>query len=239
MARLEEVTVGILRKRRGVSFVRRAPTDSGADAPIHVAKMTVPHVLWWHSHVQPIIDRDASRADNGWNWLLYVPFAEVAGRVLIRQPVGYTVGLSDPERDRFVPCALVQLLGRVPALDDNERESVFVWFLSTAPDEALTTIEDHLLPADAIPRRLGSIALDVAVTHSLNKRRFGRTALYADERGGDVLLQWYRRRGMTVLPDEATLPPGPRRLLKPSDGRYCYYTVPAAIEASKKLDSLR
>jgi len=207
--------------------------------PIRVAKMTAPHVLWWHSHVQPIIDRDPSRADNDWNWLLYVPFAEVAGRVLIRKPAGYTVGLTDPERDRFVPCALVQLLGRVPALDDQHRESVFVWFLSTAPDEALSSIADHPIPADRIPRRLGSIALDVAVTHSLNERRLGRTALYADERGGDALLQWYHRRGMTVLPDEAKLPPGPRRLLKPSDGRYCYYTVPAAVEVSKELDPLR
>ena len=164
--------MGILRKRRGVSFVRRAPTKSGQDVPIHVAKMTFAHVRWWHSHVQPIIDRDPNRADYGWNWLLYVPFAEVTGRVLTRRPLGYTIGLSDPERDRFVPCALVQLLGRVPALDDHDREGVFVWFLSTAPDEA-------------------------------------------------------------------KLPPGPRRLLKPSDGRYCYYTVPAAVEASKELDSLR
>jgi hypothetical protein len=231
--------VGFLRKQRGVPFVRRAPTEGGDDVPIHVAKMTVPHVLWWHSHVQPIIDRDPSRADNGWNWLLYVPFAEVAGRLLTRKPAGYTIGISDRERDRFIPCALVQLLGRVPALDDHLRESVFVWFLSTAPDEALTTIEDHPIPVDQVPRRLGSIALDVAVTHSLNKRRLGRTALYADERGGDALLAWYRRRGMTVLPDDDELPPGPRRLLKPSDGRYCYYTVPAAVEASKELDPLR
>jgi hypothetical protein len=41
------------------------------------------------------------------------------------------------------------------------------------------------------------------------------------------------------LPDEEKLPRGPRRLLKPSDGRYCYYTVPAATEASKELDPLR
>jgi len=136
-------SVGFLRKQRGVPFVRRAPTEGGDDVPIHVAKMTAPHVLWWHSHVQPIIDRDPSRADNGWNWLLYVPFAEVAGRVLTRKPAGYTIGISDRERDRFIPCALVQLLGRVPALDDHDRESVFVWFLSTAPHEALTTIEDH------------------------------------------------------------------------------------------------
>ncbi|MGB3051029.1 MAG: hypothetical protein WBB42_08515 [Polyangiales bacterium] len=230
--------MGFLRKQRGISFVRRAPTKSGEDIRIHVAKMTAPHVLWWHSHVQPIIDHDPTRADNGWNWLLYVPFAEVAGLVLTRKPAGYTIGITDPERDRFIPCALVQLLGRVPALDDHDRESVFVWFLSTAPDEALTSIEDHPIPEDRIPRRLGSIALDVAVTHSLNHRRFGRTALYADERGGDPLLQWYRRRGTTVLPDEEKLPPGPRRLLKPSDGRYCYYTVPAAIEVSKELPKL-
>lgn len=231
--------MGFLRKQRGVPFVRRAPTKSGEDVPIHIAKMTAAHVLWWHSHVQPIIDRDPTRADKDWNWLLYASFAEVAGRVLVRKPVGYTVGVTDPELDRFVPCALVQLLGRVPALDDHDRESVFVWFLSTAPDEALTTIEDYPIPEDRIPRRLGSIALDVAVTDSLNRRRFGRTALYADERGGEPLLQWYRRRGMTVLPDEDELPPGPRRLLKPSDGRYCYYTVPAAIAASKELDPLR
>lgn len=201
--------------------------------------MTVPQVFWWHSHVQPIIDHDPTRADNGWNWLLYVPFAAVAGRVLTRRPVGYAVGIAAPDKDRFIPCALVQLLGRVPALDEHGRKSVFVWFLSTAPDEALTSIEDHPVPADRIPRRLGSIALDVAVTHSLNHRRSGRTALYAEERGGDVLLQWYRRRGMTVLPDEDKLPPGPRRLIKPSDGRYCYYTVPAAIQASEELDPLR
>ena len=228
-----------MRKWRGVPYVRRAPTKSGAEVPLHVTRMTAEHVWWWHSHVQPIIDRDPSRADNGWNWLLYFPFAEVTGRLLSREPEGYAVGITDPEKDRFIPCALVLLLERVPALDDHARDGVFVWFLSTAPDEALTTIEDHPIPEDRIPRRLGTIALDVAVTRSLNERRRGRTALYADERGGDVLLRWYRGRGMTVLPDTEELPPGPRRLLKPSDGRYCYYTVPAAVEASKSLDPLR
>ena len=231
--------MGILRSWRGVPFVRRAPTQSGEDIPVRVAKMTMAHVRWWHSQVQPIIDRDPDRADNGWNWLLYVPFAEVTGRLLTRKPAGYTVGVFDEDGDRFVPCALVQLLGRVPALDDHDRESAFVWFLSTAPDEALTTIDDHPIPEDQIPRRLGSIALDVAVTHSLNERKLGRTALYADERGGERLLEWYVRRGMTILPDGQKLPRGPRRLLKPSDGRYCYYTVPAAVEASRGLDLLR
>lgn len=228
-----------LRRWLGVRFVSRAPTKSGEPVDLRVARMTLPHVLWWHSHVQPVIDRDPTRADHGWNWLLYVPFSTVTGGVLARQPAGYTVGILAEETDRFIPCALVQLLGRFPALDAPRSKSAFVWFLSTAPDEALLTIEDHPLAEDRIPKRLGTITLDVAVTHSLNKRRWGRTALYADKDGGEVLLEWYQRQGMSVLPEDRRLPPSPRRLIKPSDGRYCYFTVEAALEASRALDSLR
>ena len=200
--------------------------------------MTVSHVRWWHSHVQPIIDQDPDRADRDWNWLLYIPFSTVAGGVQGRQPVGFTVGLRVEERNQLIPCALVQLLGRFPALDAPKGKSVFVWFLSTAPDEALTSIEEYTITEDRVPKRLGSITLDVAVTHSINKHRLGRTALYADEDGGKTLLGWYRRQGMSVLPAGERLPRSFRRLLKPSDGRYCYYTVQSALEASRSLDSL-
>ena len=54
-----------------------------------------------------MIDRDPNERTTAGNPLLYVPFAQVAGLVLIRKPVGYTVGISDPEQNRFVPCALV------------------------------------------------------------------------------------------------------------------------------------
>lgn len=228
-----------LRRWRGVPFVAQAPTQSGEPIGLRVASMKLQHVLWWHSHVQPLIDRDPQRGDRNWNWLLYVPFATLAGGILVRQPVGYTVGIHSDDADRFIPCALVQLLGRFPALDVPKRKSVFVWFLSTAPDEALLTIKDHPLDEDRLPKRMGTIALDVAVTHSLNKRRRGRTALYAEESGGSVLLKWYQKRGMTVLPAGERLPPGPRRLLKPSDGRYCYFTVGAALASSRALDPLR
>lgn len=228
-----------LRLWRGTRFVKRAPTKSGEEIGLRVARMTLPHVLWWHSHVQPVIDRDPDRADRDWNWLLYVPFSTLAGGVLARRPAGYTVGIRADETGRFIPCALVQLLGRFPALDDHERKSAFVWFLSTAPDEALLTIEDHPIARDRIPKRLGRITLDVAVTHSLNRHRRGRTALYADKDGEGALIEWYQRQGMSVLPAGQRLPPSPRRLIKPSDGRYCYYTVEEALEASRALDYLR
>jgi len=165
--------------------------------------------------------------------------ASHAGGVLARRPVGFTVGLCVEEQDRFIPCALVQLLGRFPALNVPEKKSVFVWFLSTAPDAALLSIADHPLDEDHLPKRLGRITLDVAVTHSLNKHRWGRTALYADKDGGGTLLEWYQRQGMSVLPADQRLPPSPRRLIKPCEGRYCYSIVEAALEASRELDDLR
>lgn len=224
---------------KGVRFVCRAHTKSGKDQELRVTRMTFPHVHWWHSHVQPIIDRDPSRVDRDWNWLLYVSFGTVASKLLARQPAGYTVGIVNGEAGFIIPCALVQLMGRFPALDIHSKKGAFVWFLSTAPDEALTTIDEYPIPENRVPKKLGSIALDVAVTHSLNHLRHGRVALYADKKGGNALVNWYRRRGMDVLSENLRLPPVLRRLFKPSDGRYCYYTPKHAIEASRALDSLR
>lgn len=228
-----------LRKWVGVRFARRAPVENGGYVDIRIARMTLPHVLWWHSHVQPVIDRDPTRVDRDWNWLFYVPFASLAGGALARRPIGYTIGIPDPDNDRLIPCALIQLVGKYPALDDHRKKSAFVWFLSTAPEKALLSIEDPPLLEHRLPKRLGTISLDVAVTHSINRHRFGRTALHADEDGGKVLLGWYQRRGMSILPVDQKLPPGPRRFVKPSDGRYCYYTVDSALQESRSLDHLR
>ena len=54
-----------------------------------------------------------------------------------------------------------------------------------------------------------------------------------------MLLEWYQRQGMSVLPADKRLPRSPRRLIKPSDGRYCYFTVEAALDSSRALDDLR
>jgi len=228
-----------LRRWTGVRFVRRAPTRDGGEATLRVTRMERSHVLWWQSHVQAIIDADPERVDNGWNWMLYAPFTRLYGVVLARRPVGYTVGLVDDDAARFLPCALILLLGRDVALDDHARRSTFTWFLTTAPEAALLTIPEYRLSEDTLPRRLGTITLDVAITHSLNHLARGRVSLHADPKGGQPLLEWYQTRGMTVLPPDRKLPVGPRRLFAPSDGRYCYYTVSAALAASRELDGLR
>ncbi len=225
------------RKRDVPSFVSRAPDAQGGFVPLRVSHLRPSHVFWWHGHVQPRIDADESRADRHWNWLLYSAFAYAAGTVMGRRPTGYVVGMEHGEH--LVPCGLLLLLGRIPALDGARKKSAFVWYLTTAPREALTSIPELELTDAEAPRMLGRITLDVAVTHSLRRRTRGRTALYADKGGGEKLLDWYQAQGMEVYPADRRLPRGPRRLFKPSDGRYCYYGVDAARAAFGALDNLR
>ena len=228
-----------LRHWKGIRFVTRAPTRSGNEVKLRVTSMTLHHVFWWHSHVQPVIDRDPNRIDKDWNWLLYAPFTVFAGMALKKEPAGYVVGIVPEKGEHLIPCAMIILLGRLPALDNHKKKSAFTWFLTTAPAEALLNVKEYNLTADMMPRRLGTIVLDVAITHSFNHRRKGRMALYADKKGGDVLLNWYKSQEMQVLPSNKRLPGIPRRLFKPSDGRYCYFTPKAAMAASRRLDSLR
>jgi len=223
-----------------VKFVRRAPTRSRDFINLHVTHMRPEHALWWQSHVQPIIDETPGRADRGWNWLVQFPFTTIAGKVLRQRPAGFTVGIvSDDPDGPLVPCVMVQLLGRFRLRARSVNRSAYLWYLSAAPVAALVDIPEHPLTPDTIPKRLGTIGLDVAVTHSFNRRRRGRVALYADEAGGPQLLDWYQKRGMEVLAPDQRLPRGIRRLVKPSDGRYCYYTDQGALEASVALDDLR
>lgn len=228
-----------LRRWTGVRFVSRAPTRDGGEVALRVTKMEPPHVLWWQAHVQPIIDDDPERVDNGWNWMLFAPLTRLFGLALARRPVGYTVGIAAHDTGHFIPCALVLLLGRDRALDNHAKKSTFTWYLTTAPDGALLTVEGYDLDEDHLPKRLGSIALDVSVTHSLNHVARGRVNLHSDSKGGERLLAWYQKRGMIVLPEDEKLPFGPRRLFAPSDGQYCYYTIAAAMAASRELDELR
>jgi hypothetical protein len=228
-----------LRRYTGVQFVSKAPTRAGGEIALRVTSLEPSHVLWWHSHIQPIIDSEPKRVDMGWNWMLYAPLTRLFGVATAKRPVGYTVGIAAHDSGHFIPCALLLLLGRDRALDNHKKRSTFTWYLTTAPDAALLNIDDYDLQPEQLPKRLGSIALDVAVTHSLNHIARGRVSLHADVSGGERLLGWYQKRGMTALPEGQRLPRGPRRLVKPSDGHYCYYTLKAALAASRELDSLR
>ena len=228
------------RRFTGLSYVDRAPTRDGRTVPLGVTRLLPEHVVWWQTNVQPVVDRDPTRADNGWNWLLYAPFTFVAGTAIAHAPAGYAVELvtGEEEGDR-VPCALVLLVGRMRALDQRRKRSAFVWFLTTAPEAALRRLPETTLGRNDVPKRMGGIALDVAVTHSFNTGNRGRVGLHAAEEGGEALLAWYEKQGMARLPPHKPLPRGFRRVVAPSDGRYCYFTPRTALAASRRYDPLR
>ena len=231
---------GHLRLWTGVRFVSRAPTRGGGHVRMRVTSLKPQHILWWQAEIQPVIDRDPSRPDHGWNWFLVAPFTFAAGTAVAHEPAGYALGMAGGRGGRrFIPCGLLTLVSRPRALDDHRRRGTFVWYLTTAPEAALRRLDDVEVDRDSMPKRLGQITLDVALCHSFNTGRKGRVALHASAEGGDALLAWYRRQGMRVLPASERLPEGFRQLVAPSDGRYCYFTTQDALRASQRLDPLR
>lgn len=93
--------------------------------------MTLQHVRWWNSHIQPVIDEDTTRADRYWNWILISATSNIAGRFFSRKPKGCTIGLE--HNGYFIPCALIQLIGKFPYFIDQNKKvflfGIFQWLL--------------------------------------------------------------------------------------------------------------
>jgi hypothetical protein len=64
----------VLKHWVGIRFVNRAPTRPEGEVKPRVTPMMLPPVLWWHSHVQSVIDSDPNKVDGDWNWRLYFRF---------------------------------------------------------------------------------------------------------------------------------------------------------------------
>ena len=223
--------------KKKIARVKKAPTKSGATIPLHISKMTLKQVRWWQAEIQPVIDELPNRADKYWNWVLIAASTNVIGRLFTRKPTGISIGIKIGQN--FVPVALLQLVSKFPYLKNPEQKSAFIWYLSVAPKEALLQLEGIEIKEDLLPKRLGSIALDTAVVYAMNHRYKGRTALHADEEGGDQLLDWYIARGMQIFPKNDDLDIGIRSIIVPNDGRYCYYSEEGAREEIKEFNPLR
>jgi hypothetical protein len=154
--------------------------------------------------------------------------------VLQQDPAAFAICLKSFRCGQysFLPCAMVLMVRRYAAFDGSPAPAGYVWFLSTAPREAL---RPHLPDAD-VPKALGQAALDVAITESFFAGRSGRIGLHAAAEGGDRLLDWYvQGRKMQRFPAAKPMP----TVARVNDGRYLFYTAQAAYAASKALDSFR
>jgi len=180
---------------------------------------------------------EVPQADKGWRWPLKWAETLIAGSLLAQQPRGLVVGVQPDERS-FVPCIIMSVVEDYPHLPDNTKSSLFLWFLSRAPDAYLRTALH--VGADAIPKLLMQIAVDIAITHSFQLGLAGRIGLHAAPAGEDLLLRKYRDGcGMTQLPEDVPLPFGFRKLMAPNRGRYFYHSEETALAASRRLDFCR
>ena len=192
----------------------------------------------WHQWVQPFVNAvDGPQADKGWRWTWKWANTLLIGGLFGQQPRGFVVGVQPDERS-FVPCIIMSLVEDYPHLADNSKSSLFVWYLSRAPDTYLRRAL-HAGP-DAVPKLLMQIAVDIAITHSFDLGHEGRIGLHAAPAGKDLLMRKYEHDCQMVrLPDDVALPVGFRKMMAPNRGRYFYHSEDTALAASRRLDFCR
>ncbi|HEV7241629.1 MAG TPA: hypothetical protein VGQ36_20525 [Thermoanaerobaculia bacterium] len=180
---------------------------------------------------------EVPQADKGWRWPLKWAETVLIGGLLRQQPRGFVVGVQPDERS-FVPCIIMSMVEDYPHLADNAKSSLFVWFVSRAPDAYLRTALHA--ESDAVPKLLMQIAVDVAITHSFHLGHEGRIGLHAAPAGEAPLIRKYEQDcGMVRLPEDVALPVGFRKLMAPNRGRYFYHSEDTALAASRRLDFCR
>jgi len=221
-----------------VNHISRAPTKSGVSLPVRITELTVEWTRRWHRWVQPFVNAvEGPQADKGWRWPLKWAETLLVGSLFGQPPRGFVVGVQPDERS-FVPCIIMSMVEDYPYLPDHTKSSLFVWFLSRAPDAYLRTALHA--GTDAIPKLLMQIAVDVAITHSFQLGMDGRIGLHAAPAGEDQLVRKYQHDcGMMQLPEDVLLPFGFRRLMAPNRGRYFYHSEDTALAASGRLDFCR
>jgi len=206
-------------------FLTQAPArDISASAvAIKIALMSIADAQLWHHKIQPAATK-ANGSDRKWNWpsmRRWLPLSEIA---FGRRAPAYTVW-AEATNNKAVPVGMVLLSEGYASLDGSSKKSVYMWFMSAAPDSVMRENGLSVIP------KLGRVLIDIGVTHSHNCGYGGRIGLHAAPEGGDKLFAFYKHIGMSLLPGSAILP----KLSRINDGRYFYFD---ALQAKKWSDSL-
>lgn len=198
---------------------------------IDVVKADDQHVLIWEEYVQkPFINKDNSRADQGWNWIRLNRWFKPIAKAIRQKPEIYCICMN--KKGRFIPLGMIFIANSYPALHDKKKKSTFIWYLATAPSEFL----ERFLNQQEIPK-VGKITIDVGLTASFQNKNDGLLGLHADPKGGEKLMGFYNHCSLKQLNDSVSLPRG--RKFGGNDGRYFYFDQESAFSFSRSLDHLR
>lgn len=230
-------------------FVQRTIAKDHTWVPISVERLTDWHLEFWEKSIQPSIESLGPnlRIDAHWNWRTITSISRLA-HVLLQRPEAFALVYGDERmRDYNVVCGLIQLARSYDFLpnkgtDPNRVSGGYLWMCATAPTQALVT---HIRE-EKIPKRLGQLCIDIAVTASYLDGYEGRICLHADQKaplrsdGSDYLTDFYSSApvNMKRLPQDIPIS-HLRRIWAPNDGRYFYFDEDGAAKFSEQFDTYR
>ena len=212
----------------GTKHLSTLPTKSGGTVDVVVRKANEQLLQYWNQVVQPLINNsEEKRADKGWDWPTSTKTLSFVAKILKQQPCCYTIGMKF--NDKFFPCALIFVAENYKYLKSKDKDSTFIWFMASAPDEFY--INNNL--GDQIPK-LGFACLDVGVTSSFNNANNGLIGLHASPSGKERLLEFYSKHQMYNLDKAENI-----SIARKNDGRYFYFDEIRALKFSQHHDPLR
>jgi hypothetical protein len=215
-------------------YLRFVESRSGGRTPVIVTEGTLEDARYWHQIVQPFITQATpTRLDRHWNWPRLLSWTRVLERLAGRNAVFLQLNAETTTGDAF-PIGQVLLSDGYPFFPDQRQASVFLWYLASAPPEALRAYGLHQ------DLKLMRPLVDIGVQFSLQRGYAGRLTLHAaasGNRAADGELYDKYESGVGLVPY------GPARwrvtLFRRNDGRYFYADEARALYLSKRLDHLR
>lgn len=200
---------------------------------IQVAPANLEIIKFWETYIQKNYIDGTGAVDDGWSWLINYCFKQPLANAARQDPKTLCIYLT--YEGKFIPLGLVFLVNKYPALNNTNKNSTFIWYLTTAPKDYINDI----LPESLRPS-LGKLSLEIALTESYINKNEGRLGLHADPKGKEKLVDFYTDACLlSNFPKDKGLPTYLRSKFAPNDGRYFFYTDENAFEFSKSLDYLR
>jgi hypothetical protein len=220
--------------------IKRLPI-SGAQTYVDVLVECVglKEAQYWDQNIQPEIVKQ-NRLDAKWRWPAYFEWYSASESLRKRNISLYQIGVP-AAAGKKAPLALMLLSEGYNALAGGGK-SVFVWYLATAPSQALANLGVHY----AKPELLLPAIIDTAIQRSMELGYDGRIGLHAAPNPKDAarhigLYKSYRdqaRLKALAKGEKVDLSVG-RRIMASNDGRYFFANEKLAQALSNTLDYLR
>jgi len=185
-----------------------------------IFEMSKKDATYWDKEVQPLINIESKytvRADACWKWVSFYSSLSRAVR-LSKSPSSCFVLKSKSEiNKKWYPISMLMVRKPCPALHNNENNSSYLWFLSTAPRSYLS------LYYDEHPKLVGTASIIAMILDSFQEGYKGRIGLHAAKKGGADLIDFYKNRvGLLALPIGIKVNILLSFFLGGNDGRYFY-----------------